>query len=98
MHTSYRGEGSRLKNHFSCIGVRNFLPADVMSFSYFFLFCFAICFRYLELYEKVHFFGEDPDQRRNDCPDELPGQRKKVSQVSTVPMRYNHYQHQLSGK
>ena len=53
--------------------------------------------RYLELYDKVHFFGEDPDQRRVDAQDELPGQRKKVNQVSTVPLRYNHYQHKLSG-
>ena len=51
------------------------------------------------MYEKIHFLGEDPDRKVGESEEQgLPGQRKKTSYASLVPMMYNHTQHHVSGK
>ena len=51
--------------------------------------------RYLYLYEKLHFFGEDPDRPEED-DEGIP--HKKTQQIITkVPMIYNYRQHHIPG-
>ncbi|XP_059154347.1 AT-rich interactive domain-containing protein 2-like isoform X2 [Physella acuta] len=54
-----------------------------------------IYFRYLNLYEKVNFLGEDPDTRNNEEEDG-PARKKICLPIETIPLHYNHNQHRLT--
>ena len=59
----------------------------------FFIFC-----RYLNIYEQIHFLGEDPktvDARRDD---DGPIRKKHCGSQYNVPLTYNHAQHDVAGK
>ena len=61
-----------------------------------FLYCFC---RYLDLYEKVHLHGEDPDSRVFEDEDETSRLKKRNSApINTVPSVYNHHQHDIPSK
>lgn len=54
-------------------------------------------FRYLDRYEKVHFLGEDGQQADDD--DEDSRHRKwSARALHSVPLTYNHAQHNIAGK
>jgi len=57
-------------------------------------------YRYLNAYEKLHHFGQDPDSREDTTDlDDLPSSRKKtVGPVGGVAVTYNYQQHNLHGK
>jgi hypothetical protein len=59
------------------------------------------CFRYLDKYEKAHFLGETHNAIEDD-EDTGGGRHKRWSNVRnaqpTVPLAYNHSQHQITGK
>ncbi|CAL1542134.1 unnamed protein product [Lymnaea stagnalis] len=54
-----------------------------------------IYFRYLNLYEKVNFLGEDPDTRNNE-EEEGPARKKICLPIETIPLHYNYNQHKLT--
>ena len=58
---------------------------------------FALTIRYLNLYEKVNFLGEDPDIKDHD-DEEGPTRKKVCLPIETIPLNYNYNQHKLSGK
>lgn len=62
-------------------------------------FILRVC-RYLNAYEKLHHFGQDPDSREDTTDlDDLPSSRKKtVGPVGGVAVTYNYQQHNLHGK
>ncbi|XP_060592674.1 AT-rich interactive domain-containing protein 2-like isoform X2 [Ruditapes philippinarum] len=56
-----------------------------------------IYIRYLNIYEQIHFLGEDPktvDTRRDD---EGPIRKKHCGSQYNVPLTYNHAQHDVAG-
>ncbi|XP_064603702.1 AT-rich interactive domain-containing protein 2-like isoform X2 [Liolophura sinensis] len=55
-----------------------------------------IYIRYLDLYEKVHFLGEDPKYERMEYEDETSARKKSSSLIHGVPLYYNHQQHNVS--
>lgn len=58
----------------------------------------SLGFRYLNIYEQIHFLGEDPktvDTRRDD---EGPIRKKHCGPQYNVPLTYNHGQHDVAGK
>ncbi|XP_046327628.2 AT-rich interactive domain-containing protein 2-like isoform X1 [Haliotis rufescens] len=48
--------------------------------------------RYLHIYEKIHFLGQDPD--RNDEDDGHPARKKLCTPTFGVPLTYNYHHHQ----
>ncbi|XP_067676810.1 AT-rich interactive domain-containing protein 2-like isoform X2 [Haliotis asinina] len=50
--------------------------------------------RYLHIYEKIHFLGQDPD--RNDEDDGHPARKKLCTPTFGVPLTYNYHHHQLT--
>ncbi|KAK0052589.1 AT-rich interactive domain-containing protein 2-like isoform X1 [Biomphalaria pfeifferi] len=54
-----------------------------------------IYFRYLNLYEKVNFLGEDADTRNNEEEDG-PARKKICLPIETIPLIYNYNQHKLT--
>ncbi|RUS82522.1 hypothetical protein EGW08_009736 [Elysia chlorotica] len=54
-----------------------------------------VYFRYLNLYEKVNFLGEDPDVKDHDEEDG-PTRKKVCLPIETIPLNYNYNQHKLS--
>nr|KAG5711065.1 hypothetical protein BaRGS_013799 [Batillaria attramentaria] len=53
-----------------------------------------IYFRYLNIYEKVHFLGVDPDQAEEDTEDG-PARKKVCLPIESVPLTYNYAQHKI---
>lgn len=51
--------------------------------------------RYLGLYEKIHFLGEDPDDEHGQSP-EGRSRKHHTSLFQLVPMSYNYAQHEVS--
>ncbi|KAH9503660.1 AT-rich interactive domain-containing protein 2 [Bulinus truncatus] len=54
-----------------------------------------IYFRFLNLYEKVNYLGEDPDTRNNEEEDG-PARKKICLPIETIPLLYNYNQHKLT--
>ncbi|XP_050393095.1 AT-rich interactive domain-containing protein 2 isoform X1 [Patella vulgata] len=50
--------------------------------------------RFLYLYEKLNFLGEDPDQKDPDA-DANPARKKATGPFYGVPLKYNYSQHQI---
>ena len=57
------------------------------------------CFhRYLHHYERINFFGQDPDGRDDSGDmDDLPSRKKPSGPLGGVALTYNYQQHALSG-
>lgn len=53
-----------------------------------------IYFRYLNIYEKVHFLGLDPDQSTDEQEDG-PARKKVCLPVESIPLTYNYNQHRV---
>ena len=57
--------------------------------------------RHLEPYEKIHFQGEEEDREEDLYYDEEDSRtrRQKAQKIqATVPVTYNHHQHNISGE
>ena len=58
-------------------------------------------FRYLDIYERIHHHGEDPD-KQDEYPEEsghTPGARnKRKNPVGGVALKYNYQQHKVPRK
>ena len=55
------------------------------------------CYRYLNIYEKVHYLGLDPDHSADDQEDG-PTRKKVCLPVESIPLTYNYHHHKLQGK
>jgi hypothetical protein len=57
---------------------------------------FLCTYRYLDRYEKVHYLGEDVD-RGSDDDEESRHRRWSARALHSVPLTYNHHQHNVAG-
>ena len=55
------------------------------------------CYRYLNIYEKVHYLGLDPDHSADDQEDG-PTRKKVCLPVESIPLTYNYHHHKLQGR
>lgn len=57
-------------------------------------------FRYLDLYERVHFLGEEVDRRESELHDEddARSRRRALRLLHATPLSYNLQQHYIAGK
>lgn len=57
--------------------------------------------RYLDAYERINFLGEDGEERGNEVEDaedsRLMRTKRAIRSLNTVPLNYNHQQHNVLG-
>ena len=59
---------------------------------------FISSLRYLNLFEKINFLGEDPNQKDGSRDEEGPLRKKQCGPKYGVHLTYNFAQHEIAGK
>ena len=63
--------------------------------------CVCVCVyrRYLDVYERIHFLGEEVDRRESEMheEDDARNRRKALRLLHATPTSYNTSQHQIPG-